>query len=389
MRIIKKKIINTNPSLLNGYSLKLDQIFKKDNNFISAGNLSLKLCMNRKFHSRIFSHSNSCYSKCNINQLNSNLLNSYANYDYNNNLYNTNLNSKLRLYTTLTMESRSKIQLKGKKSYSVVIVDVETSGRSHIDDHLLEIAAIKLKDGVTVGQFGSLIRQDITIPEELIQVHGITDKMMSKGIELDVALKMLNMFIDDGSILIAHNAKFDTKFLEVGYQKIGHNIPNNMQYLCTLNLSRRLLNAESNTLSGIATHLGIALPQSTTYHRAMTDTRCTALIWKHLYQTAGEMLGFYPELDFFIEISKLTKQQIPKFITKYKKMKGFIHEDIYLEDSNEESDTTNEEKLTNYYYEQKKRPKNDPNAEIPYLSTDYRFSTKHLEEDPNDTWKSV
>jgi uncharacterized protein YprB with RNaseH-like and TPR domain len=62
--------------------------------------------------------------------------------------------------------------------YNIVIVDVETTGLSTQNDRIIEIAAIKMVDGVRVGIFSSLINPSMEIPENITKITNITQPMV-------------------------------------------------------------------------------------------------------------------------------------------------------------------------------------------------------------------
>jgi DNA polymerase III epsilon subunit-like protein len=103
----------------------------------------------------------------------------------------------------------------------------------------------------------------------------------------DVAPRWLD-FVSD-SVLIAHNAPFDTSFLNHEISRVypGHRMVN--PHLCTVRLSRRALPDLSNhRLDTIAEHFSIPIASR---HRAGSDALATAEIFILLLTKLEETHG--------------------------------------------------------------------------------------------------
>jgi len=155
-------------------------------------------------------------------------------------------------------------------SFDYVVVDIETTGFSHSKDHITEIAAVKVVDGVVVSEFQSLVNPGIPIPESITVLTGINDAMVVDQPNINVVLPRFLSFVGDLPI-VAHNACFDYGFLTHNAKKCGVRITNNT--LCTKRLADNLLpNLPSKKLSSVCKHFGLINKQA---HRAMTDVKVT------------------------------------------------------------------------------------------------------------------
>lgn len=100
-----------------------------------------------------------------------------------------------------------------------VVLDVETTGLDPDKDAIIEIAAIKVEQGVEAGRLHELIRYDKGIPKKVVELTGITDEMLAeKGIELERAVSGLLSFVGS-RIVVAHNASFDTGFVQAACEE--------------------------------------------------------------------------------------------------------------------------------------------------------------------------
>lgn len=165
-----------------------------------------------------------------------------------------------------------------------VILDLETTGLSPRQGHrIIEIGAVAVEAGAVVDEFSSLIDPGIPIPPVVQAIHGITDEMLEGEPKPEEALPRFSEFIA-GSVLVAHNAAFDIRFLSHEFARLKMGLPN--RHLCTLEMSRRLLRRLPDyTLETIYLHLFPEAGLHRQNHRALDDARMTAKIW--LKMTGG------------------------------------------------------------------------------------------------------
>ena len=150
------------------------------------------------------------------------------------------------------------------------IVDIETNG-SKIDKHqIIEIAAVKVKGGVITDKFESLVQCD-KINKHITVITGITEDMTKKAPQLKSVLYEFKQFLGD-AIFIAHDVKFDYKFISQSLQKIG--LPPLLnRSLCSLGLAERTLTSYRYALSYLSEFFN--LNPNATHHRAMSDVITT------------------------------------------------------------------------------------------------------------------
>ncbi len=155
----------------------------------------------------------------------------------------------------------------------VAILDFETTGLSpDLGDRVTEVAVVFQSNGKIVDRYQSLINPKRPIPAFVQSLTGITDAMVRKAPEASQVMHELYRKIGDVP-LIAHNASFDSKFLDAEWARIG--LRRQAAVACSLLLSRRLYpNSPSHRLGALVSHL--SLPSSGTFHRAMADAEMTA-----------------------------------------------------------------------------------------------------------------
>jgi DNA polymerase III subunit alpha, Gram-positive type len=157
---------------------------------------------------------------------------------------------------------------------SFVVFDIETTGLSSINDSIIEIGAVKIKDCQIVDTFETFVNPQIHISNFITKLTGITDDMVKRYPPIDEVLPKFLEFIK-GSTLVAHNANFDVTFIKTKAKNLGIEVDNPV--LDTLELSRHMYeNLKNYKLDTVAQHLGVSLEN---HHRAVDDAKATAEIF--------------------------------------------------------------------------------------------------------------
>jgi DNA polymerase III subunit epsilon len=101
---------------------------------------------------------------------------------------------------------------------TALFVDVETTGLDHASDAIIEFAAVPFRYGVEDGEIydvgeGLSFLEDpgCPIPEAITELTGITEEMVRGRRINDACVEAL---LDEASLIIAHNALFDRRFVE-------------------------------------------------------------------------------------------------------------------------------------------------------------------------------
>ena len=169
-----------------------------------------------------------------------------------------------------------------------VVVDVEATGAKMPPNRLIELGAYRIRGGRIVDKFLSLVNPEIPIPRFVASLTGISNDMVKNApVFAEVAPQWLD-FVSD-SVLVAHNAPFDTSFLnhEISRVYANHRMVN--PHLCTVRLSRRVFPDLSNhRLETIAQHFAIPIASR---HRAGSDALATAEIFIVLLSELEETHG--------------------------------------------------------------------------------------------------
>ena len=163
----------------------------------------------------------------------------------------------------------------GLRSTTFVAFDVETTGLKASRDRVIEIGAVKLRGGKIIARQAWLINPQQPIPAATTRVHGITDKdVVDAPLFKDVYQEFVAFVA--GTILVAHNASFDVRFMSHEAERNALRFPPEA-VLDNLRLARRWYpELESHRLKVVADHLKIKPGR---YHRALDDSEALARIF--------------------------------------------------------------------------------------------------------------
>lgn len=154
-----------------------------------------------------------------------------------------------------------------------VVFDLETTGFSPYEDEIIEIGAVKIREQRVVDSFNQLICPNRVLDPKITELTGIRDDMLKDQPTIEEVFPQFIKFLE-GSVLVAHNARFDCGFLRTLFQR--HDMPFEYPVIDTLSLMRNLYHDwKSFRLDKVCKKLGINLGN---HHRAVDDARATGEI---------------------------------------------------------------------------------------------------------------
>ena len=168
------------------------------------------------------------------------------------------------------------------------VVDLETTGGSAArGSKITEVGAVKVRGGEVLGEFQTLVNPDESIPAFITVLTGITDAMVINKPRIAEVLPSFLEFAR-GSVLVAHNAPFDTGFLKHYSRELGIPWPR-FEVLDTAVLARRTLLRDEVPNCKLSTLARVFHATTTPNHRALSDARATVDVLHALFERLGPL----------------------------------------------------------------------------------------------------
>lgn len=163
-------------------------------------------------------------------------------------------------------------------------IDLEATSNDPENSEIIEVAIITYKGTQYVSEYQSLIKPAIKIPEHIVNLTGISNKMCKEAREFNqIGFDLYELLKD--TTLVAHSVKFDYELLRRAFKKLG--IDFQAKTICTLEQSQKFIpGLNSYSLSALSAIFDIKHTES---HRARSDAFAT----KELYFKVKET--FYPK----------------------------------------------------------------------------------------------
>lgn len=147
-----------------------------------------------------------------------------------------------------------------------VVLDIETTGLSSINDKITEFGMVKIEHGEIIDTYETFVNPEVHIPDNITQITGITDEMVENAPKIDEVIPKVLEFVGDLPI-VAHNANFDIGFIRYNAKLLGYELNNVI--IDSLQMSRDIFpNFKKHKLGILADNLGIEVDVA---HRALDD----------------------------------------------------------------------------------------------------------------------
>ncbi len=159
-----------------------------------------------------------------------------------------------------------------------VIVDVETTGGSPQNSKITDLAMYKFDGIKIVDEFITLINPEMQIPDFIVRLTGITDKMVENAPKFYEIAKQILEFTKD-CVFVAHNVSFDYGMFRSEFRHLGYDF--RLPHLCTVRASRDIIPGHASySLGKITKDLGITIVGR---HRAGGDALATCKLFELIY----------------------------------------------------------------------------------------------------------
>ena len=167
-----------------------------------------------------------------------------------------------------------------------VVLDLETTGLSPSWDRIIEIGALKVKDGCIIDKYQTLIYPERKIDSFIEQLTGITNEMLSVAPLIQDVLPIVDKFIGN-SVIVGHNTHFDVDFMYENYLWHLHK-PFSNNFIDNMRIARKVFSElEHHRLVDIVQALHI---ESSGFHRALSDCDYTFQCHEQMKQIVIEKM---------------------------------------------------------------------------------------------------
>lgn len=180
-----------------------------------------------------------------------------------------------------------------------VVIDLETTGLDPSWDGIIEVSGIRVKNGIVIDKFTSLINPGYKIDEFITELTGITNDMLAPAPKINDVLPLYLDFIGT-DIVVGHNVNFDVNFL-YDYSMELLQKPFTNSFIDTMRMARKVFpEYNHHRLCDIKEYLNVS---SDTEHRAESDCMATLECYLKMKTMIEEKFG----LPNFIEMFKNKK----------------------------------------------------------------------------------
>lgn len=184
------------------------------------------------------------------------------------------------------------------------IIDLETTGLDPTFDEIIEVGAIRVRNGNVTDTFSSLVKPEKEVDAFITEITGITNEMLADAPSISEIFPDFLSFVSN-DIIVGHNVNFDINFVYDTNSKLYNQYFSN-SFTDTLRLSRRLLpELEHHRLKDLINHFEIDIERQ---HRSLDDCKATLECYNKLKSLAVEK---YDTLDnFYIENKSKCKKRL-------------------------------------------------------------------------------
>lgn len=165
------------------------------------------------------------------------------------------------------------------------VIDLETTGLYIGTAKIIEISALRIRDGVVDSEYSTLVNPKCHIPEDATNINNITDEMVENAPVLEDVIGSFMEFIGDDILVGYNNAGFDLNILYDALMNLkGKALSNN--YIDVLHVARRSISTiENYRLETVSKYFGL---DTIGEHRALKDCYLTKDCYEIIHNRFGD-----------------------------------------------------------------------------------------------------
>ena len=185
---------------------------------------------------------------------------------------------------------------------SLCVFDLETTGLQVTKDRIVQIAALKIHPDGTEEELNLVVNPEMEIPQEVIDIHGITNEMAIKAPTFRALAEQIKSFFGDSDLAGYNSNKFDIPVLAEEFLRVG--IEFNLTQRAFIDVQNIFHKMEQRTL--VAAYKFYCQKNLENAHDAMHDTKAT---WEVLEKQI-EKYKLKPDVVSLAELSRAGNHKI-------------------------------------------------------------------------------
>lgn len=200
-----------------------------------------------------------------------------------------------------------------------VITDLETTGSIRGRDRIIEIAALKVRNGEIIDRFEALVNPQKRISRQIAKLTRIDNETVAGAPIIEEVLPLFTRFAENG-VFVAHNSMFDYTFIMSELERLGLKAFSPQIEICTFRLARKLLpDVKARGVKGLSIYFDYKIEHR---HRAMPDVEATKYFLDRFLHQLAEMniTSLFQLIEF--QRDRLTKKELIRRIKRQKKKRS-------------------------------------------------------------------
>lgn len=179
----------------------------------------------------------------------------------------------------------------------LAIFDIEATGLNVSKDRIVEIAIVKINPDGSEENFSSLVNPGMPIPQEVIDIHGITDEKVKDAPLFENLVADMIAFIGDADLAGYNSNKFDIPMLAEELIRVGSDYDlSTKKFVDVQNIFHKM---EQRTLA--AAYQFYCHKDISNAHNALADTKAT---WEVLVSQLERYPDLKGDIDFLADFSR-------------------------------------------------------------------------------------
>lgn len=190
-----------------------------------------------------------------------------------------------------------------KLTKALCVFDLETTGIQITKDRIVQIAIIKLFPNGEQIEYNQLVNPEMVIPEEIVQIHGISNEMVKDCPKFIDVAKEISEFIGDSDLAGYNSNKFDIPVLAEEFLRCNFNFDlSKRKFIDVQNIFHKM---EQRTLAAAYQfYCGKTIENA---HDALYDTRATLDVFLAQLNRYSELKN---EIDFLADFSRGSNNEL-------------------------------------------------------------------------------